>query len=78
MARDAAGKKAEIRGAVRDANGDVFVEPMSFCRDVIPLTIAFNIGIMRDKSAPFLFWFIAGNFALLNDAWNMLGFVFNY
>jgi hypothetical protein len=41
-----------------------FVEQMSYCRDTIPMTLAFNIGLMRCKTRAFLPWFIAGNIGL--------------
>jgi hypothetical protein len=47
-----------------------FVEQMSFCRDTIPMTLAFNIGLMHGKTRAFLPWFIAGNIGL---TWGLLG-----
>jgi len=45
---------------------DVFIDQYSFCRDAIPLTLAFNIELMRNKRSTFLLWFIAGNIGLLS------------
>jgi hypothetical protein len=45
---------------------DVFIDQYSFCRDAIPLTLAFNIELMRDKRSTFLLWFTAGNIGLLS------------
>ena len=44
----------------------VFVEQIAFCRVVLPMTIAFNIGLMRQRGYTFAFNFLAGN---LGFAW---------
>jgi len=41
-----------------------FAEGMAYCRDLLPMTIAFNVGLMREKTGSFLAWFIAGNVGL--------------
>jgi hypothetical protein len=45
-------------------NSEVFGEQMSFCRDTIMVTLAFNIGLMQNKPRWFLAWFLAGNIGL--------------
>jgi hypothetical protein len=45
---------------------DAFIDQYSFCRDALPLTLAFNIELMRHKQSTFLLWFIAGNIGLLS------------
>jgi hypothetical protein len=42
-----------------------FVEQIAFCRMVLPMTIAFNIGLMQQKGYAFAFNFIAGNVGLV-------------
>jgi hypothetical protein len=54
---------------------DVFIDQYSFTRDVIPLTLAFNIGLMKEKRAGFLVWFSAGNLGLLSGTREMLLFL---
>ncbi|MGO9245643.1 MAG: hypothetical protein ACLP0A_04430 [Verrucomicrobiia bacterium] len=54
---------------------DVFIDQYSFTRDALPLTLAFNIGLMKEKRARFLFWFIAGNVGLLSGTREMLLFL---
>jgi hypothetical protein len=44
---------------------NVFAEQIAFCRVVLPMTIAFNIGLMEQKGSVFAFNFIAGNLGLL-------------
>jgi hypothetical protein len=39
---------------------------VSFTRDLLPMTIGFNILLMRERPAKFLFWFIAGNIGLFS------------
>jgi hypothetical protein len=43
----------------------VFIEQIEYCRIVLPMTIAFNIGLMRQKGSVFSFNFIAGNVGLV-------------
>jgi hypothetical protein len=45
-------------------SSDVFVEQMSYCRDLIPVSLAFNITLMQNNVHRFIFWFIAGNLGL--------------
>ncbi len=45
---------------------DAFIDQYSFCRDALPLTLAFNIELMRHKRSTFLLWFVAGNIGLLS------------
>ncbi len=54
---------------------DVFIDQYSFTRDVIPLTLAFNIGLMREEGTGFLWWFLAGNVGLLSGTREMLLFL---
>jgi len=44
---------------------DVFIDQYSFTRDALPLTLAFNIELMRDKRPTFPLWFFIGNVGLL-------------
>jgi hypothetical protein len=46
-------------------DASVLVEEISFCRDLLLVTIAFNIGLQREKGAPFLFCYALGNGGLL-------------
>ena len=48
---------------------DVFVEQLSFTRDVIPLTVAFNIAMMKERSWQFASWFLVGNIGLWWALW---------
>lgn len=43
---------------------DVFVDQLSFTRDVIPLALAFNILMRKEKGWRFAAWFVAGNIGL--------------
>ena len=45
-------------------SSDVFVEQISYCRDLIPVSLAFNITLMHNKPRRFVFWFVAGNAGL--------------
>jgi hypothetical protein len=45
-------------------SSEVFGEQMSFCRDTIMVTLAFNIGLMQNKPRGFLAWYLAGNLGL--------------
>jgi hypothetical protein len=45
-------------------SSEVFVEQVSYCRDLIPVSLAFNIALMEDKSRRFMLWFIGGNAGL--------------
>ena len=42
----------------------VFVEQLSFTRDVIPLAVAFNVAMMKEEGWQFAVWFLAGNVGL--------------
>jgi hypothetical protein len=42
----------------------VFVEQLSFTRDVVPLAVAFNVAMRKEKGWRFAAWFIAGNVGL--------------
>ena len=55
---------------------DVFVEQLSFTRDVIPLTVAFNIAMLKQKGWRFAAWFIAGNVGLYWGLWKTVARVF--
>jgi hypothetical protein len=39
---------------------------VSFTRDLTPMTIGFNILLMREAPAKFLFWFVGGNIGLFS------------
>lgn len=54
---------------------DVFVEPISFCRDAIPVTLAFNIELRRDRGRHFMAWFVTGNVGLAYGAAEMVRFL---
>lgn len=43
---------------------DVFVEQLSFTRDVIPLAVVFNIAMRKETGWRFTAWFVAGNVGL--------------
>jgi hypothetical protein len=43
---------------------DVFVDQLSFTRDAIPLALAYNIAMMKEKEWRFAAWFFAGNVGL--------------
>jgi hypothetical protein len=43
----------------------IFEEQIGFCRIVLPMTIAFNIGLMRQQGSAFAFNFFAGNLGLV-------------
>jgi hypothetical protein len=45
-------------------SSEVFGEQMSFCRDTIMVTMAFNFGLMRERPRGFLAWFLVGNAGL--------------
>jgi hypothetical protein len=51
----------------------IFEEQIAFCRAVLPMTIAFNIGLMRLKGSAFALNFIAGNLGLAWGFINTLG-----
>jgi hypothetical protein len=43
----------------------IFEEQIAFCRIVLPMTIAFNIGLMSWRGSAFAFAFTAGNLGLV-------------
>jgi hypothetical protein len=43
---------------------DPFASEVSFTRDLLPMTIGFNILLTEEAPARFLFWFFAGNIGL--------------
>ncbi|PYM02087.1 MAG: hypothetical protein DMF19_04260 [Verrucomicrobia bacterium] len=45
-------------------SSDVFVDQVSYCRDLIPVSLAFNITLMQNNPHRFGFWFVAGNAGL--------------
>jgi hypothetical protein len=45
---------------------DPFGSDVSFTRDLLPMTIGFNILLMRESPAKFPFWFVAGNIGLFS------------
>jgi len=50
----------------------VFVEQLSFTRDVIPLAVAFNIAMRKENGSRFTAWFVAGNVGLYWGLWKTL------
>jgi hypothetical protein len=44
---------------------DPFASEVSFTRDLLPMTIGFNVLLTEEAPARFLFWFVAGNIGLL-------------
>jgi hypothetical protein len=42
-----------------------FVEEIAYTRDVLPMTVAFNLMLLRQKGVPFALCFLAGNLGLL-------------
>lgn len=53
---------------------NTFVEQIAYTRDVLPLTIAFNIQLLRQKGAAFVLCFLGGNLGLLCGLHDTLGF----
>jgi hypothetical protein len=51
----------------------VFVEQKSYCRDLIPVSLAFNIALMQNNPRRFLSWFVAGNAGLTMGLVRMIG-----
>jgi hypothetical protein len=43
---------------------DPFASEVSFTRDLLPMTIGFNVLLTEEAPARFLFWFVAGNVGL--------------
>ena len=43
---------------------DPFASEFSFTRDLLPMTIGFNVLLTEETPARFLFWFVAGNIGL--------------
>jgi hypothetical protein len=43
---------------------DPFASEVSFTRDLLPMTIGFNVLLTGEAPARFLFWFVAGNIGL--------------
>jgi hypothetical protein len=43
---------------------DPFASEVSFTRDLLPMTIGFNVLLIQEAPARFLFWFVAGNIGL--------------
>jgi len=54
-------------------SSDVFVEQKSYCRDLIPVSLAFNIALMQIKPRRFIAWFVAGNAGLTMGLLHMIG-----
>jgi hypothetical protein len=53
----------DIAGAL--LTDDPFASEVSFTRDLLPMTIGFNVLLIEEAPVRFLFWFIAGNIGLL-------------
>jgi hypothetical protein len=53
-------------------NTDMFDSQVSFTRVVIPLTVAFNIGLMKESGWQFVLWLVAGNAGLYWGLWKTL------
>jgi len=45
-------------------SADVFVDQVSYCRDMIPVSLAFNIALMQNNPRRFVSWFVTGNIGL--------------
>jgi hypothetical protein len=45
---------------------DPFGSDVSFTRDLLPMTIGFNVLLMRESPVNFLVWFVAGNIGLFS------------
>jgi hypothetical protein len=45
---------------------------VSFTRDLLPMTIGFNILLMRESPGKFLFWFVAGNIGLFSGLFALI------
>jgi hypothetical protein len=43
---------------------DPFASEFSFTRDLLPMTIGFNVLLTQEPPVRFLFWFAAGNIGL--------------
>jgi len=54
----------------------VLVEEIAFTRAILPLTLAFNLRLARQKGLPFIFYFIAGNVGMGWGLHKMLEFFF--
>ena len=55
---------------------NVFVDQLSFTRDMIPLALAFNIAMMKAKGWRFAAWFVAGNIGLYSGLRETLAVLF--
>jgi hypothetical protein len=54
-------------------SSDVFVAQMSYCRDLIPVSLAFNVTLMQNNLHRFVFWFVAGNLGLTLGLVQLIG-----
>jgi hypothetical protein len=53
-----------LAGTLLSADPGPFINQMSFTRDLLPMTIAFNILLMQERGRKFRTWFVAGNCGL--------------
>jgi hypothetical protein len=51
---------------------DMFDSQVSFTRVLIPLTVTFNIAMMKERGWQFALWFVAGNTGLYWGLWKTL------
>ena len=52
-------------------NNDPFASEVSFTRDLLPMTIGFNILLKQEAPGKFPFWFVAGNIGLLSGLFGL-------
>jgi hypothetical protein len=52
-------------------NNDPFASEVSFTRDLLPMTIGFNILLKQEAPGSFPFWFGAGNIGLLSGLFSL-------
>jgi hypothetical protein len=52
-------------------NNDPFASEVSFTRDLLPMTIGFNILLKQEEPRKFPFWFAAGNIGLLSGLFSL-------
>jgi len=52
-------------------NNDPFASEVSFTRDLLPMTIGFNVLLKQEEPGKFPFWFAAGNIGLLSGLFGL-------
>jgi hypothetical protein len=45
---------------------------ISFTRDLLPMTIGFNVLLMRESPVQFMLWFLAGNIGLFSGLFALI------